>query len=43
MGVIALPPTGSVYVDTNSVIYLIERIEPYFSASAPLWAAAKRG
>jgi predicted nucleic acid-binding protein len=32
-----------VYVDTNSVIYLIERIEPYFSASGPLWAALNAG
>ena len=43
MGVIALPRSGSVYVDTNSVIYLVERIEPYLSASAPLWNALNAG
>ena len=43
MGVIALPASGDVYVDTCSVIYAVERIEPYFSASAPLWAALNAG
>jgi hypothetical protein len=43
MGVIALPSAGSVYVDTNTVIYLVERVEPYFSAGAPLWAALHAG
>jgi predicted nucleic acid-binding protein len=32
-----------VYVDTNAVIYLVERIEPYLSASAPLWDALHAG
>src|SRR4051794_38522652 len=43
MGVISLPPSGVVYVDANAVIYLVERIEPYLSASAPLWDALNRG
>jgi predicted nucleic acid-binding protein len=43
MGVIALPPSGRVYVDTSPVIYLIERVEPYLSASGPLWAALNAG
>jgi hypothetical protein len=43
MGQLALPPSGSVYVDTNAVIYLVERIEPYLSASAPLWNALHAG
>jgi len=40
---IALPTSGDVYVDTCSVIYAVERIEPFFSASAPLWAALSAG
>jgi predicted nucleic acid-binding protein len=28
-----------VYVDTSTVIYFIEHIEPYYSASLPLWDA----
>src|SRR5262249_10392404 len=43
MGQLALPPSGAVYVDTNVVIYLVERIEPYLSASAPLWDALEAG
>jgi predicted nucleic acid-binding protein len=43
MGLITLPASGSVYVDTNSVIYRVERIEPYLSASAPLWDALNAG
>jgi predicted nucleic acid-binding protein len=39
MGQITLPSSGSVYVDTNAVIYMVERIEPYLSVSAPLWDA----
>ena len=36
MGQLILPPTGLVYVNTSSVIYRVERTEPYLSASAPL-------
>jgi predicted nucleic acid-binding protein len=43
MGVISLPPSGTVYVDANAVIYLVERIEPYLSVSAPLWDALNAG
>jgi predicted nucleic acid-binding protein len=43
MGVIVLPPSGVVYADTSSVIYAVEKIEPYFSASAPLWSALHGG
>jgi predicted nucleic acid-binding protein len=43
MGVIALPPAGTIYVDANAVIYRVERIEPYLSASAPLWDAVDAG
>ena len=43
MGQLILPATGSVYVDTNSVIYRVERIEPYLTASKPLWDALDGG
>ena len=35
--------TGRIYVDSSSAIYWIERIEPYASASAPLWEALQSG
>ena len=31
MGSLTLPPSGTVYVDANTVIYTVERIEPYNS------------
>ena len=43
MGQIVLPASGPVYVDTNAVIYFVEKIEPYRSASAPLWDALDAG
>ncbi len=39
MGQLTLPSTGNVCVDTNAVIYRVERIEPFLTASAPLWDA----
>lgn len=43
MGQLTLPASGTVYVDTNAVIYRVERIEPYLTASAPLWDALDAG
>lgn len=43
MGQLSLPPSGTVYVDANALIYRVERIEPYLSASAPLWDALDQG
>jgi predicted nucleic acid-binding protein len=43
MGQLSVPPSGTVYVDTNAVIYRVERIEPYLTASAPLWDALDHG
>lgn len=40
MGALALPQHGSVYVDANSIIYSIERIEPYRTVLQPLWEKA---
>lgn len=36
MGQLAVPATGTVYVDANALIYRVELIEPYLTASAPL-------
>lgn len=43
MGGLALPEEGIVYLDANSIIYSVERIEPYRSVLQPLWEAAKAG
>ncbi len=43
MGALILPPSGSVYLDANSAIYAVEKIEPYCSFLAPLWPAARAG
>jgi predicted nucleic acid-binding protein len=43
MGTLILPPAGSVYVDANTVIYAVEKIEPYKSFLDPLWSAAQAG
>ncbi|MGL4552651.1 MAG: type II toxin-antitoxin system VapC family toxin [Gemmataceae bacterium] len=39
----SVPTAGTVYVDANAVIYRVERIEPYLTASAPLWDALDLG
>jgi predicted nucleic acid-binding protein len=43
MGQLSVPTAGRVYVDTNAIIYRIERIEPFLSASLPLWDALDQG
>lgn len=43
MGQIVLPPTGSIYVDTNTLIYRVEQVDSYLSAAAPLWDALDAG
>ena len=43
MGSLNLPASGPVYLDTNSFIYSVERIEPYYSLLSPLWSAASSG
>lgn len=40
MGALNLPTSGHVYVDANTVIYAVERIEPYHTVLEPLWQAA---
>lgn len=39
MGELVLPTSGTVYLDANSFIYSIERIDPYRGILDPLWQA----
>ena len=41
MGTLALPTSGSVYLDANCFIYSVEKIEPYNTLLKPMWVAAK--
>ncbi len=43
MGQLILPPSQYVYVDANTVIYSVEKIEPYCTLLQPLWHAAQQG
>ena len=43
MGQVIPPTSGLVYVDANSVIYRVERVEPYWSASSEFWEALDDG
>jgi predicted nucleic acid-binding protein len=43
MGQLTPPAAGVAYVDTNALIYRVERIEPYLTASEPLWDALDAG
>ena len=40
---LTLPSASWVYVDANAVIYRVERIEPYASASSPFWESLDEG
>ncbi|HEY0736760.1 MAG TPA: PIN domain-containing protein [Herpetosiphonaceae bacterium] len=40
MGSLNVPASGTVYLDTNTIIYAVERIEPYRTLLEPLWHAA---
>ena len=43
MGTLTLPQGGLVYLDTNCLIYTVERVQPYLSLLDPMWQAAERG
>ena len=43
MGSITLPTDGAVYLDSSSLIYSVERHEPYLGLLAPVWQEAGRG
>jgi predicted nucleic acid-binding protein len=38
-----VPSPGRIYVDTNTVVYRVERTEPYYSVLAPAWEALDLG
>jgi predicted nucleic acid-binding protein len=41
VGSLAIPPAGLVYLDTNPVIYSVEKHPVYWPLLQPLWQAAK--
>ena len=43
MGALILPLSGHVYIDTQSVIYSVEKHPVYWPILQPLWQALKRG
>ncbi len=43
MGSLTLPDGGPVYIDTNVLIYSVERVEPYRTLLAPMWERAQAG
>ena len=43
MGPLALPSAGLVYLDACSLIYSVERVEPYRTLLEPMWQEAQDG
>ena len=43
MGQVAPLPSGRVYVDACTLIYSVERIEPFCTTVAPMWDALRNG
>jgi predicted nucleic acid-binding protein len=43
VGALTLPIRGTVYVDTNTVIYRVEEVKPYIDVALPLWDALDAG
>ena len=43
MGSLALPSAGLVYLDASSLIYSVERVEPYRTLLEPMWREAQDG
>jgi predicted nucleic acid-binding protein len=43
MGALTLPTSGAVYLDTDAIIYSVEKIAPYWAILEPLWSAAQSG
>ena len=43
MGALTLPAAGLVYFDASSLIYSVERIEPYHTLLKPVWERARAG
>ncbi len=38
-----LPSSGQVYIDANTLIYSVERVEPYRTLLEPMWQEAQDG
>ena len=43
MGPLNLPLAGLVYIDASSLIYSVERVEPYRTLLEPMWQEAQDG
>ena len=43
MGPLILPSNGLVYLDASSLIYSVERVEPYRTLLEPMWQEAQDG
>jgi predicted nucleic acid-binding protein len=43
MGSLTVPPSGLIYLDTNPIIYSVEKNPVYWLLLEPLWKAAKAG
>jgi hypothetical protein len=43
VGSLTLPAAGTVYIDANTTIYSVEKIEPYWTLLQPMWVAAQAG
>lgn len=43
MGPLTLPSSGLIYIDASSLIYSVERVEPYRTLLEPMWQAVQNG
>jgi predicted nucleic acid-binding protein len=43
VGPLSIPPGGPIYLDTNCIIYSVERIAPYAGLLLPVWQGASAG
>ena len=43
MGPLSLPARGPIYLDSNSLIYSVERVEPFIAHLDPIWQQAEVG
>ena len=43
MGSLDLPDVGLIYIDASTLIYSVERVEPYRELLVPMWEQAQSG
>ena len=43
MGSLDLPSEGLIYIDASTLIYSVERVEPYRELISPMWEQAESG